>query len=226
MELLVFGHAGARMIVFPTRQGRFFDYENFALLESIQGPVEQGRFQLFCVDSVDSESLYGFGAPPQARIARHKQYEEYVLNEVVPLTSSMNSDPRLVAHGCSIGAYHAVNIALRHPGRFTQVVGLSGRYDLTTPVGTYAGLFDGYYDDDIYFHTPNHFLPNVTDPDLLSKLRALEITLAVGEDDYFCASNRSLSQSLWEKGIWHKLDIWPGTAHKAKYWKQMIECYF
>src|ERR1700689_950968 len=28
MELLVFGHAGVPMIVFPTSMGRFFDYED------------------------------------------------------------------------------------------------------------------------------------------------------------------------------------------------------
>jgi hypothetical protein len=28
MELLVFGHAGARMLVFPTSMGRFFEWED------------------------------------------------------------------------------------------------------------------------------------------------------------------------------------------------------
>jgi esterase/lipase superfamily enzyme len=58
MELLVFGHGGARVIVFPTREGRFFDYENFGLVASLSHRIEAGRIQLFCVDSVDSESLY------------------------------------------------------------------------------------------------------------------------------------------------------------------------
>jgi esterase/lipase superfamily enzyme len=31
MELLVFGHTGARVLVFPTREGRFYDYENWDL---------------------------------------------------------------------------------------------------------------------------------------------------------------------------------------------------
>src|ERR1035441_1121065 len=35
MELLVFGHRGDRVIVFPTRQGRFFDYENWGLVDEI-----------------------------------------------------------------------------------------------------------------------------------------------------------------------------------------------
>jgi esterase/lipase superfamily enzyme len=35
MELLIFGHAGAKVLVFPTRQGRFFDYENWGLVDAL-----------------------------------------------------------------------------------------------------------------------------------------------------------------------------------------------
>jgi esterase/lipase superfamily enzyme len=226
MELLVFGNGGARVVVFPTRQGRFFDFENWGLVESLQCSIEDGRIQLFCVDSIDSESLYGFGVPPQTRIARHNQFEQYILHEVAPLTRYLNPHEQLVALGCSIGAYHAVNVSFRHPGMFQRVIGLSGRYDLTQAVGCYPDLFDGHYDSDIYFHMPNHFVPNLEDPLLLGKLRSLDITLAVGEEDYFCDSNRKISRALWEKGIWHQLDIWPGTAHKAQDWRQMVQRYF
>jgi esterase/lipase superfamily enzyme len=226
MELLVFGHSGARVLVFPTRQGRFYDFEDWGLVDSLRSPVEAGHLQLFCVDSVDSESLYSFGAPAHDRIARHNQYERYILNEVIPFTTHLNASETLIAHGCSIGAYHAVNIAFRHPGLFRRVVGLSGRYDLTKPVGCYPDLFHGHYDAEIYFHMPNHFVPNLEEAEMLGKLRSLQITLAVGEEDYFCESNREISKALWNKGVCHTFDIWPGKAHKACYWRQMVERYF
>ncbi len=226
MELLVFGDSGLRVIVFPTRQGRFYDYENFGLVASLGHQIESGRIQLFCVDSLDSESLYAWGKSPRERIARHCEYEQYILNEVVPFTANVNSDPNLAAHGCSIGAWHAVNISLRNPWLFQRVVGLSGRYDLTQPVGSFPGLFDGHYDNDIYFHTPNHFIPNLSDPHVLSRLRNLQISLAVGEHDAFGGSNRRLSESLWEKGVAHTLDIWGGEAHRARYWREMAPRYF
>ncbi len=69
-------------------------------------------------------------------------------------------------------------------------------------------------------------MPNLEDADVLEKMRSLEITLAVGEHDYFCESNRDISRALREKGVGHKLDIWPGKAHKACYWRQMVERYF
>src|SRR5262245_55309226 len=42
MELLVFGHAGARVLVFPTRQGRFFDYENWGLVGALHHQISNG----------------------------------------------------------------------------------------------------------------------------------------------------------------------------------------
>ena len=226
MELLVFGHGGARVLVFPTRQGRFFDYENWGLTAALRDQIQNGQIQLFCVDSLDSEILYGWEKHPKDRIARHKEYETYILQEVVPFTAWKNPNSELVAHGCSIGAYHAVNISFRNPGLFRRVIALSGRYDLTRPVGPFPDLLCGHYDTDIYFHTPNHFLPNLSDSAIIESLRQMRIALAVGEADPFGDSNRELSQSLWDKGVWHSLDIWDGRAHCAKYWRQMVPKYF
>ncbi len=225
MELLVFGHAGAKVLVFPTREGRFYDYENWGLVNTLRHSIDSGNIRLFCVDGVDSESLYCRAAHPQARIERYRQYESYILYEVIPFMRSENGCPCLIAHGCSIGAYHAMNLALRHPSIFHKVVALSGRYDLTRPVGPFDDLFSGYYDQDIYFITPNHFLPNLNDPGQLEAMRRMEITLAVGEEDPFHESNRALSQAMGDKGIPHRLAIWPGEAHRARYWREMAPHY-
>jgi esterase/lipase superfamily enzyme len=225
MELLVFGEAGAKVLVFPTREGRFYDYENWGLVDALRHSIDGGHIRLFCVDGVDSESFYCRSAPPPARAQRHRQYESYILNEVIPLMLSENGVPSLIVHGCSIGAYHAVNLALRHPSLFCKVVALSGRYDLTTPVGPFEDLFGGYYDQDVYFITPNHFLPNLNDSSLLGAMRRMDITLAVGEHDPFHESNRILSRALAGKGIPHRLAIWPGEAHRPRYWREMAPRY-
>jgi esterase/lipase superfamily enzyme len=225
MEFLVFGHAGAKVLVFPTREGRFYDYENWGLVDALHYSIEAGNIRLFCVDGVDSESLYCRSASPRHRTRRHCQYESYILDEVIPFMRSENGVPYLISHGCSIGAYHAVNLALRHPGLFCKVVALSGRYDLTRPVGPFEDLFSGHYDEDVYFITPNHFLPNLNDPSHLEPMRRMEIKLAVGEHDPFHDSNRTLSAALAEKGIPHELAIWPGQAHRARDWRRMVPHY-
>lgn len=136
-----------------------------------------------------------------------------------------NSHPCTIAHGCSFGAFHAANIAFRHPYLFQKLVALSGRYDLTAPVDDFRGLFEGHYDEDVYFNTPNHFIPNLTDPELLDQIRRMDITLVIGEHDPFIESNCQLSTALWDKGVWHAFHIWHGRAHSAPYWRQMVELY-
>ncbi|MBD2100478.1 esterase family protein [Leptolyngbya sp. FACHB-261] len=222
MELLVFGHSGARVLVFPTRAGRFFDYENWGLVRSLQQHLDNGWLQLFCVDSMDAESFYCFWSPPQDRIKRHLQYEQYILEEVLPFTEKKNSSPFLISHGCSLGAYHAVNLAFRHPQLFSKVVAFSGRYDLTISVGSFRSLLDGHYDDAVYYNTPSHFVPNITDPDLLALLRRMEITLIIGEEDAFFENNRQFSDVLRTKDIEHQFYVWRGEAHRARYWRQMV----
>ena len=225
MELLVFGHAGARVLVFPTRRGRFHEYENLGLVDALATQLENGWLQLYCVDSIDSESIYNRHIAPGHRIRRHKQYEEYILREVLALSRLNNPQPFMISHGCSLGAYHAMTIALRHPQWFDKVVAFSGRYSLSEPIAEFRGLFDDYYDDDIYYYSPNHFLPNLADEALLSHLRRLNIVMTIGADDPFMRSNAYLSETLNSKQIPNQLFVWNGRAHQASDWHKMVPLY-
>ncbi|MDX2197266.1 MAG: alpha/beta hydrolase-fold protein [Cytophagales bacterium] len=225
MELLIFGHAGARVLVFPTRSGRFFDYENWGMVDTLKSSIEQGHIQLYCVDSIDGESFYCYWRSPASRMKWHNLYERYIIDEVIPLTRVKNNNIVMIAHGCSMGAYHAMTLAFRHPQHFGKVVALSGRYDLTKPMGTFRDLLDGYYNDDVYYHMPSHFVPKMQDDVLLSQLKRMEIIIAVGKTDAFKDNNVEYSDVLVQKNIPHKFDIWDEEAHHPKYWKQMIKMY-
>ena len=222
MELLIFGRSGTRVIVFPTRVGRFFDYENWGLIEAFRDKIENGWLQLCCIDSIDEESFYCNWCPPRDRIVRHKQYEDYIIKEVVAFTHSNNPSSALIAHGCSMGAYHAINIAMRHPRLFCRVVAFSGRYDLTLGVGSFRDLYDGYYDEDVYFHNPSHFVPNINDPELLEIIRKMQVTITIGETDSFLENNLQFRDILHGKGIKSSFHIWSGEAHQARYWREMV----
>lgn len=218
MELLVHGHAGAPVLVFPTSKGRFFEYEDRGMVAALGDFLEQGWFQLYCVDSVDAESFYNWWTHPVNRILRHLQYEEYLLNEVLPLIRAQNPNSFLITHGCSFGAYHALNIAFRHPHLFGRVLACSGMYDMST-------FFGGYYDNNIYFNTPSHFISNLNDPYRLDALRRLDIIIAIGKDDPNIENNRALSTALWQKMIWHAFREWDGWSHDWPYWQQMVRLY-
>lgn len=225
MELLIFGHAGAKVLVFPTRGGRFFEYEQLRMTEILRDKLEQGHLQLYCIDSLDAESFYCWWAHPEGRIQRHIAYEAYILNEVFPLMQMKNPHPCVISHGCSLGAFHAANIAFRHPDRFRKVAAFSGRYDLTIRVEDFGDLFDGYYSENIYFHTPTHFLPGLGCGERLRRLREMDLVFTIGKEDPFRGNNEYLSSILTEKGIPHQLHQWEDRAHSGYYWRQMARIY-
>ena len=218
MEMLVFGHAGARVLVFPTSQGRFFEWEDRGMMVELSDHLNQGWIQMFSVDSVDSESWYAKRHHPGERAWRHMQYDRYLLDEVLPFTTYRNSNPFLITTGASFGAYHAANFAFRHPERVGRVIGMSGFYDISRFTG-------GYSDDNVYFNNPCAFIKNEHDPARLAALRHLDIILAVGRDDSSCGNNEYLSGILWDKGIGNALRIWDGWAHDWPWWRQMIRTY-
>jgi len=218
MELLVFGHAGARVLVFPTSQGRFFEWEDRGMMATLAEHLERGWIQMFSVDSLDAESWYARWRHPAERAWRQTQYDNYLLNEVLPLTTRLNSNPFLITTGASFGAYHAVNFAFRHPHLVGRVIGLSGLYDINR-------FTDGYSDDNVYFNNPCDFMRNEHDPTRLAAMRHMDIILATSRDEAFRSNNEYFSGILWSKNIWHALRIWDGWAHDWPWWKQMIRMY-
>jgi esterase/lipase superfamily enzyme len=218
MELLVFGHGGARMLVFPTSMGRYYEWEDQRMMEALGEHIRNGWLQVFCVDSVDAESWYARYKHPHDRAVRQGQYEDYIVREVLPFTQSRNGNPFLIATGASFGAYHAVNIAFRHPWLFGRVIGMSGLYDIREQT-------DGYYDDAVAAQNPSHYVSLMDDHGRLEALRRMDIILATGQGDSFVDNNRYLSGALWGKGVGNALRLWDGWAHDWPWWRDMIRAY-
>lgn len=218
MELLIHGHAGARMLVFPTSRGRYFEYEDRGMVDNLADHIDGGRLQIYCVDSIDGETFYDWHAHPGWRLWRHTLYEEYILNEVLPLSRSRNPNPFMISHGCSFGAYQAMNIALRHPWWFGRVLALSGKYDM-------SNFFGGYYDQTVYYNTPSHFVPQLHEGPQLDAIRRMELIIVVGEHDPNVENNRALNNALWSKGVWTAYREWAGWSHDWPYWMRMTRQY-
>jgi esterase/lipase superfamily enzyme len=218
MELLVFGHGGARVLVFPTSMGRFFEWEDRGMMETLGEQINNGWLQLFCVDSVDSESWYCWWAHPSGRAFRHQQYDSYLYNEVLPLTESKNNNPYLITVGASFGAYHAMNFGLRHPEKVSRILAMSGLFNIKRMIG-------GYSDDNVYFNNPVDFIANEQDHNRLEMLRRQDIIIATGIEDRLIESAREMSGILWGKGIGNALREWDGWSHDWQYWQRMVQTY-
>ncbi len=220
MELLVFGHGGTPMVVFPTSMGRFYDYEARQMIATIGHKYESGQIQAFCVDSVDSESWYNKAVQPSERAPRHIQYDQYLVEEVVPFIKSRNAAPQVSVTGCSFGGYHSVNFALRHPDLVSACVSMGGAFDVHQ-------FLNGYFDDNCYFNCPPAFLPNLNDPFYLDKYKQMKMVLATGETDICLDENLRLANIMASRGIPHWLDVWGnGAGHDWPWWEQMTQKYF
>ena len=220
MELLVFGHAGQPLLVFPTSMGKFFEYEDRGMIGVLAPAIDRGELQVFCPDAVDTESWYNKGIHPRHRIERHLQYEAYILYELLPFLRWKNQTPSLAVTGCSFGGYQAANFAFKHPDTVTHFVSMSGAFDIHQ-------FLDGYYDNDCYFNCPVDYLKNMSDDWFLSRYRQMKIVLAAGEWDICLGHNLDLSNILNGKGIPHWLDVWGDHAdHEWPWWRKMAAKYF
>jgi esterase/lipase superfamily enzyme len=56
MELKVYGYYGKLVLVFPSQQGRFHDFEDWGMMTTLARFIESGQIKLFAVDSLDSQS--------------------------------------------------------------------------------------------------------------------------------------------------------------------------
>ncbi|MHB8628271.1 MAG: esterase family protein [Aggregatilineales bacterium] len=218
MELLVLGHAGARVLVFPTSNGKYYEWDDRGMPGIVGESLEKGWLQWYCVDSVDSESWYAKWAHPAGRAYRHTQYDGYLYNEVLSFSESRNSNPFLITLGASFGGYHAMNFGLKHAEKVNRILAFSAVFDIRRFTG-------GYSDDNVYFNNPMQFIPNENDPHRLDLLRRQDIIIASGRDDQLMQSARDMSSVLWNKGIGNALREWDGWSHDWPYWGRMLSLY-
>jgi len=92
------------VLVFPTAKGRFFEFEDRGMIASITERIQEGLFQVFCVDSLDAENWYNAALPPRDRILKHLLYERYIAEEVLPYATTSSRGPKVyVAVVASVG---------------------------------------------------------------------------------------------------------------------------
>ena len=56
MHMMIYGHGGVPFLAFPTQDGMCRQFEDFGFIDQIRDYIEDGRIQMFVVDTVDAES--------------------------------------------------------------------------------------------------------------------------------------------------------------------------
>ncbi len=153
MECKVYGHGGRPMLYIPCQDGRFFDFEDFHMADTLAPWIESGQIMVLSIDTLDKETWSDTNGDPYWRIRRYEQWLHYIVDEAVPKIRCLSQErngwddlPGVIAFGCSLGATHAVNLYLRRPDIFCGCLALSGIY--TAHYG-----FGDYMDELVYMNS-------------------------------------------------------------------------
>ena len=131
MTVIVHGHFGRPVLVFPSEAGRAWDLENNGMVDAVADLIDDGRVKLYCVDSLADWTWSDRALPTEERAVRHGVYMRWLLDTVVPFIHADSSpDAELITVGCSLGAYHAVQFALQRADLAPLAIGMSGNYDV------------------------------------------------------------------------------------------------
>jgi esterase/lipase superfamily enzyme len=195
-NVVVHGHYGRPVLVFPAEGGSAWDYESNGMVGAVGGVVEAGRAKLYCVDAFDL-------GPPTDR----SRYESWIIDQVVPfIHHDLGGRQDIVTTGCSMGAFHAANFVLRRADLFTLAICLSGNYEFGL-TGEVSG-FDGDHLD--WIRSRASFL-------LVCGQGMWEDTTGALD------STKHLAGLLGEKGIRHELDLWGhDVPHDWPSWRAQI----
>ncbi|HEX6193768.1 MAG TPA: alpha/beta hydrolase-fold protein, partial [Chitinophagaceae bacterium] len=170
----------------------------------------------------NNESWMNNNMHPRDKSIRHQQWNNYVYNEVVPfIRNSTSHATPIITCGASFGALHSMNLFLKRPDLLQGVIAMSGVYDLTE-------YTKGHYDDDVYFNSPMHYIPNLNDHHILEQIRhSRHIHILTGSGAYEDPdSSGRFAKILYDKGIFYELDVW-GTEwpHDWNTWRKMLPHY-
>ena len=228
MEIKIYGHAGKPVLFVPCQGGRFFDFENFRMLDHWDHWIEEGKCTVYSIDTIDNETYANKFGDCRRRIELHEDWYNYVIEEVVPtirhLSGERNGyDQMITAFGCSMGAMHAANFFFRRPDLFDQVFAISGIYDS-------HDAFGDYMDDLVYQNTPVEYLMNMpADHPYIRMYNERQIIIVVGQgawEDVLKASTGWLKWVLEQKGINATVDFWGHDVdHNWPWWYKMVAHY-
>jgi esterase/lipase superfamily enzyme len=179
--------------------------------------------KLYCVDSFDGASWSNRSLPLEERARAHERYESWILDQVVPWIHADSGGAQDIATiGVSLGAFHAVNFALRRADTFPLALGLSGNYDPSS--------WDGWGErgEAAYFNNPFDSLAHAGG-DHLDWLRSrLSLLLVCGQGMWedttgSLESTKRLAGLLGDRGIRCELDLWGhDVPHDWPSWRAQL----
>ena len=229
MPIASYGHFGFVILLIPTAAADYLEYERFQMMDTLAPLINSGKVRIFSIDSINNDSWMHTSMLPEHKAIRHNQFNEYVFNEVIPYIRNATSNETMIyTCGASFGALHAMNLFLKRPDIINGAISMSGVYDLSEYHAFIASEYmytKGYFDDQVFYNSPMHYLPNLNDEWYLEKIKSSHhIHIYTGSGSYEDPEgSKRLAGVLYNKGIWYDLDVWgPDISHDWPTWRAML----
>ncbi len=214
VQMLRFGFSGRPLIIFPTTLGRHFEAKDMGLIGCIRHLIDAGKVIVYCPDTLNHESWYNKGIHPADKVKTHMAFDRMVRNEIVPALQHKHHNGKMIVAGCSFGGYTAANFAFKHPEVVSDLICMSGSFDVSSFLG-------GYHDENVYFNNPIEFMHGANHPDIWR----MGIVLGTSEWDICRAPTERMSRLLASRGINHWLDMRGWVEHDWPLWREMFPVY-
>lgn len=219
MDIVAYGDYGFALLLFPTAAADFLEYERFLLIDELKPFIEAGKCKVYSINSINSESWLNDNMHPRDKAVRHQQFNDYVVNEVVPfIYKDCNGEVDIITSGASLGALHSANTFFRRPDIFNGTIAMSGSYDL-------QDYTKGYFDETCYFNSPVAYLSNLEDESILNDMRkSSHIHILTGQGNYENPqASETLSEILNRKHVNNDLELWgKDVPHDWPTWRKML----
>ena len=225
MEYKIYGHAGKPMLIFPSSEGRFYQYEDSGMIGAISDFINEGKIQVWTVDSIDSEAYFSKHWDKLKLNELHNKYFEYITHEIIPSiikTSKKNNKRKklnLIISGCSFGAFHAANYFFKNPKDIDTVIGLSGVYSTDM-------FFHDYTHEEIKENSPVDYLKKA-DKKTIKKYQKASLIFCCGQgayEDEMLYDTYRLGEVLDSINVPAWIDIWgKDVDHDWPWWQKQIK---
>jgi esterase/lipase superfamily enzyme len=222
MPIAAYGNYGFALLLVPTAAADYLEYERFQLIDALQPFIDAEKVKVFSINSINNESWLNNEMIPEHKAIRHNQFNNYVFDEVVPfIRTNTSAETEIIISGASFGALHSMNLFLKRPDLINGTIAMSGVYDLTE-------YTKGFLDEQVYLNSPMHYVPNLTDENILADIRkSHHIHIITGSGSYEDPdASRKFAGLLDNKGINYELDVWgEDMKHDWPTWRAMLPHY-
>ena len=156
-QVIAYGHWGRPVLVFASDSGRAEDFENNGSLGAVAALVDEGRVKILLHRQLRVGQLAA-GGPAHSSSGRRStsasRTSSSTTSSAFILADCARTRQDMLVTGCSFGAYHAANFALRRAELFARAICMSGAYDMSK-------LGWGERGDAFYFNNPVDYVANL-----------------------------------------------------------------